>query len=203
MNLLVSFIKKDYPDVAIVNINYRLADETNSPYPMQITDISSVISILKNTKSTYSISDKFGFIGISAGAHLSLLWSYAFDSASNINMVASIVGPTNFTDPAYLNNNHPELEELLDLFGITPEVEYLKEISPFHQVTSSAPPTTLFYAEEDQLVTLSQGTDLRDKLNGLNITHNFKSYPNVGHALGLAKTLDIWANLKIFINTHL
>jgi acetyl esterase/lipase len=203
MNLLISFIRQDLPDVAIVNINYRLANEGNSPYPMQIDDISSVVSYIKTKKSEYSISNRFGFVGISAGAHLSLLWSYAFDSEKNVSMVASVVGPTNFTDPAYLNNNNPEVDGLLDLFGITPEIEFLKEISPLYQVTSSSPPTTLFYAEEDQLVPLSQGIDLRDKLIDLNVAYQFKSYPNVGHGLGIVETLDVWANLKNFINTHL
>ena len=42
MNLLIGFIRQDLPDIAIVNINYRLANENNAPYPMQIDDISSV-----------------------------------------------------------------------------------------------------------------------------------------------------------------
>jgi acetyl esterase/lipase len=203
MNVLIGFIRKDLPDIAIANINYRLANENNTPYPMQINDISSAISFLKTQKSEYVISNNFGFVGISAGAHLSLLWSYAFDNDNCIKMAASIVGPTNFTDPVYLNNNNTEVELLLELFGITPEIEFLKEISPFHQVTNASPPTTLFYAEEDQLVPLSQGTDLRDKLNNLNVTYQFKSYPNVGHELGIAEILDVWSNLKVFIKAHL
>ena len=98
MNPIKDLLHQDFPEIAIVNINYRLADENNNPYPMQIEDITSVINFLKNNKTKYTISENLAFIGISAGAHLSLLWSYAFDVNSNVKMVCSIVGPTNFTD---------------------------------------------------------------------------------------------------------
>ena len=63
---------------------------------MQTVDISAVVDYLSANKSTLIMSDDIGFIGISAGAHLSLLWSYAYDINNQVDMVCSIVGPTNF-----------------------------------------------------------------------------------------------------------
>ena len=203
MNVLKDYLLQDLPNLAIININYRLADANNSPYPMQINDITSVIDYVKERNELYTISNSFGFIGISAGAHLSLLWSYAFDTDSNINMVSSIVGPTNFTDPAYLNNINPELQALLDLYGVNQTTSFLKEISPYHQITVSAPPTILFYAENDELVPVTQGTDLRDQLISLGITHEFTLYTGVGHSLGLIEYLDIRNKLKAFLESNL
>ena len=203
MNYLRDFIRQDFPNLAIVNMNYRLADENNPPYPMQIDDITSVINHLKTNREEYTISNTIGFVGVSAGAQLSLLWSYAFDSTDNVNMVASVVGPTNFTDPAYLNANNPELAGMLGLFGINPTIPFLEEVSPYHQVTASAPPTILFYAENDQLVPVSQGTAMRDKLISLGVTNQYTLYPGVGHALGFAEILDVWAKLKLFMQTNL
>ena len=203
MDYLKNFIRQDFPNLAIVNMNYRLADENNKPYPMQIDDITSVINHLKTNKEEYTISSNFGFVGVSAGAHLSLLWSYAFDTTDNINMVASVVGPTNFTDPAYLNATNTELQGMLGFFGVNPTIPFLEEISPFHQATASAPPTTLFYAENDELVPATQGTAMRDKLTSLSVTHEFKLYTGVGHALSPAAVLDIWARLKVFMQVHL
>jgi acetyl esterase/lipase len=203
MNPFKDLIRQDLPNLAIVNINYRLANANNKPYPMQIDDITSIINYLKTNKSKYTISDKFGFIGASAGAHLSLLWSYAFDTNKNINMVCSIVGPTNLTDPAYLNNELPELQAILDLYGINATSSYLEEASPLHRVTASAPPTILFYGGQDPLIPTTQGTDLRDKLVSLNVTHQFTLYPNAAHGWIGLELLDTWLKLKAFTQTHL
>ena len=196
-------IRQDLPNLAIVNMNYRLADENNNPYPMQINDITSVINHLIDNQSEYIISEDFGFIGISAGAHLSLLWSYAFDTSNNIKMACSIVGPTNFTDPAYLNNGNTALQELLNLYGVNATTNFLEEVSPYHQVSASAPPTILFYGGLDPLIPTTQGTDLRNKLQNLDVTHEFTLYPNEGHGWVGLNLLDTWLKLKTFTQTHL
>ena len=80
MNLFKGLIQQELPDIGIVNMNYRLAEANNNPFPMQISDITTVIEHLKSNRNTYVIDDDFGFIGTSAGAHLSMLWTYAFDA---------------------------------------------------------------------------------------------------------------------------
>ncbi|PWK19564.1 alpha/beta hydrolase [Xanthomarina spongicola] len=202
MNGFKDFLRSEFPNMGIVNINYRLADENNQPYPMQINDITSIINHLKTKQDYYVIDDDFAFIGVSAGAHLSLLWSYAFDVNNNIDMVCSIVGPTNFTDPAYLNNTNPELQILLDLYGLDATTEYLEEVSPYHRVTASAPPTILFYGGLDPLVPTTQGTAMRDKLQDLGVTHEFTLYPNAGHGWIGLDLLDTSFKLKAFIEAH-
>jgi len=170
---------------------------------MQINDITTVINHLKTNQNNYVIDNDFGFIGVSAGAHLSLLWSYAFDIDADVKMVCSIVGPTNFTDPAYLNNTNEALQELLDLYGVDATTSYLEEVSPYHRATNAAPPTILFYGGQDPLIPTTQGTDLRDKLVDLNVTHQFTLYPNAGHGWVGFDLIDTWLKLKSFTQTHL
>ncbi|YCO56701.1 alpha/beta hydrolase [Psychroserpens sp. MEBiC05023] len=203
MNPIKDLIRQDLPDVAIVNINYRLADENNQPYPMQINDITAIIDFLKANQNEYVISSDIAFLGTSAGAHLSMLWSYAFDSDNDVEMVASIVGPTNFTDPAYLESNNPLLDELIETFGIDTSIEFLEEVSPYHQVTSTAPPTILFYGGQDPLVPTSQGEDMEEKLSDLGVVNQFTLYPNAGHGWVGLELLDTWTKLKAFTETHL
>lgn len=203
MNTFRDIILQDLPELAIVNINYRLADETNTPFPMQIDDITTIVNMLKANQNEYVISDDIGFVGISAGAHLSMLWSYAFDTNSDVKMVASIVGPTNFTDPAYLESENPLLLELIDTFGIDTSVEFLEEVSPYHQVTDDAPPTILFYGGQDPLIPASQGEDMDAQLTSLGVTHQFTLYPNAGHGWIGIELLDTWTKLKAFTQTHL
>ena len=194
-------IFQSFDNIAVVNINYRLADENNGPYPMQIDDITAIVNHLKTNRNNYVIDDDFGFIGTSAGAHLSLLWSYAFDTENNVNMVCSIVGPTNFTDPAYLNNPSPELQALLDLFG--GDTGFLETVSPYHRVTATAPPTILFYGGQDPLIPTTQGTDMRDKLIELGVTQEFTLYENEGHGWEGANAIDTWLKLRAFIENYL
>ncbi|MBP0902566.1 alpha/beta hydrolase fold domain-containing protein [Mariniflexile gromovii] len=203
MDPIKDLIRQDLPNLAIVNINYRLADANNNPYPMQIDDITTIINYLKTNKIKYTISDNFGFIGTSAGGHLALLWSYAFDTQNNIDMVCSIVGPTNLTDPLYLNNTNAELQAMLDLYGVNAEISFLEEVSPLHRVTATAPPTILFYGAQDPLIPTTQGTNLRDKLENLNVTHQFTLYPYGGHGWIGLDLLDTWIKLKAFTQTHL
>lgn len=203
MTEIKNLVQTELPNLAIVNINYRLADENNKPYPMQIDDITSIINYLKDNKEFYTISDDYGFIGVSAGAHLSLLWSYGFDTNNNVKMACSIVGPTNLTDPAYLNNTSPELQELLDLYGNNADTSFLEEASPYHRATVSSPPTILFYGGQDPLIPTTQGTDLRDKLETLGVTHEFTLYPNAGHGWVGLELFDTWTKLKAFIQSQL
>lgn len=199
MNGFVTLIKQNLPDYAIANMNYRLADEDNFAFPMQINDIQSIIEKLKN--SNYSISDDFGFIGVSAGGHLSLLYSYANNSDNNIKMVCSIVGPTNFTDPNYLNN--PIFSSQFEgLTGVSyaDNPEYYEELSPLHKATSFSPPTILFYGNQDPLVPTSQGTDLHLKLDNLSVYNEFTLY-NGGHGDWSAPDqIDAYTKLFAFIN---
>ncbi|MGY0392158.1 alpha/beta hydrolase fold domain-containing protein [Bizionia sp. KMM 8389] len=202
MNSIKNFIRNEFPNIGVVNMNYRLSDANTPPYPMQINDITSVINKLKTNQNYYIIDNDFAFIGTSAGAHLSLLWTYAFDTQNDIDMVCSIVGPTNFTDPAYLNTADSTIQELLDLYGINATTAYLEEISPYHQVTSNAAPTILFYGGMDPLVPTSQGQAMHEKLNTLGVTNQFTLYPNSGHGWTGLNLLDTSAKLKTFIETH-
>ena len=196
-------IFQSFSNIAVVNINYRLADENNSPYPMQTDDITAVVNHLITNKNNYVIDDDFGFIGSSAGAHLSLLWSYTSDTDNNVKMVCSIVGPTNFTDPAYLNNTNPELQALIDLYGVNATIAFLEEVSPYHRATATSPPTILFYGGQDPLIPTTQGTAMRDKLVELGVTQEFTLYENEGHGWDGANAIDTWLKLKTFIENYL
>ncbi|MCF7569454.1 alpha/beta hydrolase [Sabulilitoribacter arenilitoris] len=203
MDAIKDLLQQDFLEIAIVNINYRLANKNNNPYPMQIDDITTIVNYLNDNKAKYTISEAIGFIGTSAGAHLSLLWSYAFDTANKVNMVCSIVGPTNFTDPAYLNNTNPDVQELINLFGIDATISFLEEVSPYHQATTTSPPTILFYGGQDPLIPTTQGTDMRDKLQSLGVTHKFTLYPDAGHGWVGLELIDTWVKLKAFIEASL
>ena len=195
------FIIEQSPDLAVVNLNYRLADDDTPPLPMQTDDITSVINHLKENQQEYQIGTDLGFLGASAGAHLSLLWSYVHDTEEQVKMVCSIVGPTNLADQAYLNSDNQDLKDLFFQFGET--IEELEEVSPLHRVTATSPPTILFYGAKDPLIPNSQGLDLKDRLEELGVVHEFTLYPDAGHGWSGDDLFDTAIKLKAFIETHL
>lgn len=201
MNYLIPIIKQHFPNYAIANINYRLATTNNYAFPMQIDDLGTIINKLKS--SNYSISDNFGFIGISAGGQLSLLYSYAYDTNHNIKMVCSIVGPTNFTDTNYTSNPF-WLASFFSLTGVNyfGNESYYESLSPLHRATVTSPPTLLLYGNADPLIPITQGQDMHSKLNSLGVYNEFNLY-NGGHGNWSQPDL-LDANLKMinFISNH-
>ena len=187
MTYLIPLIQQQLPDYAIANINYRLSSSTNYAFPMQINDLKSVINKLKF--ENYGISTNFGFIGTSAGGHLSLLYSYTNNPNNDIKMVASIVGPTNFTDENY-TKNPLWIAALYQLTGVNylDNPSYFEQLSPLFHATSSSPSTLLFYGNSDDLIPTTQGQDLHDKLNELGVYNEFNLY-NGGH--GNWSSLDL------------
>jgi len=200
MNAFRDILREQFPEVAVVNMNYRLAGPNLSPYPMQVDDITSLVDELREKRKEYTIGEDIGFIGASAGGHLALLWSYGYDSRKQVDMVCSIVGPTNLTDEAYLNVSNLELEEMLEQFGF--DETQLMTASPLHRVTSDAPPTVLFYGGQDPLIPNSQGMDLRDRLAELEVPHAFYFYPTEGHGWVGLNLLDSVIKLRAFMREH-
>jgi len=200
MSSVKAFISALHPNVGIVNMNYTLAGINNPPIPMQTEDISMVVDYLSMNKSSLIVSDDIGFIGLSAGAHLSLLWSYAYDANNLVDMVCSIVGPANFTDPAYYDN--VLYQPVFQLFG-NPSIEFLESASPYHRATTSSPPTLLFYGGMDPLVPTSQGVNMDAQLTTLGVPHEFHFYPEEGHGWDGENLLDTTSKISAYINTYI
>lgn len=206
LNSIVTNLQLKFPSYAIVNINYQLASFGKSPFPMQLNDIEKVLSHLKSNANNYHISSNFGFIGTSAGGHLAMLYTYDLDAFKEIKFVCSIVGPTNFTDENYISN--PDYQQLIQgiqlIVGVNYEENpaYYKSISPYHVVTLAAPPSILFYGGKDNLVPNTQGLNLHEKLNELNVINEFTFYENEGHGWEGSALLDTYVKLEAFITTH-
>jgi dipeptidyl aminopeptidase/acylaminoacyl peptidase len=181
-------------------MNYTLAGVNNPPIPLQTDDISAVVDYISTNKSSLIVSDDIGFIGVSAGAHLSLLWSYAYDDNDQVDMVCSIVGPANFTDPAYYDNLI--YQPIYQLFG-NPSIEFLESASPYHRATTTSPPTLLFYGGMDPLVPTSQGVDMDAQLTSLGVTHEFHFYPEEGHGWEGDNLTDTASKISTYIEAYI
>ena len=94
----VDSIKRRLPEYAVFNINYRLSAPPSNLFPAQELDIKAATEFIYAKRSEYGISDKFVFIGASAGAHLALLQAYKNNSPIKAKAVVSFFGPTDLLD---------------------------------------------------------------------------------------------------------
>lgn len=205
MNLLVSIARNTSSEYAIVNTNYRLATVTSNQHPAQINDISSLLAELEAKKDDYQISNNYFFIGVSAGAHLSLLYTYQTDTNHDVKAVCSIVGPTDFLDPAYINSPNPQFqiigEQFLgDTFANNPTL--YENASPITHVDALDAPSILFYGDDDDLIPVSQATRLRDKLTAINVPVDYTLFPNVGHDLIGADFNEMATKINTFFEQY-
>ena len=142
--------------------------------------------------------------GVSAGAHMSLLYGYtrANDAAIPVRAIVSYCGPTDLTDPTYIEhnalgdlNNMIALNDWCSGTTIFPD-DYnaknavydrwnasLREISPLYRVTKDAPPTILAHGAQDTIVPYQTAVKLDARLTELGVKHDFVTYPNSGHGL--------------------
>jgi acetyl esterase/lipase len=203
----VAFMQTFHPDHAILNVNYALAAIPNIPaFPNQYEDIQAIINQVTEQREELHILPEFGMIGVSAGAHLAMMYDYVYDTNDQVKFVIDIVGPSDFTDPFYAND--PNFSIALSVFvdeSQFPEgTDYAAANSPALQVTASSSPTLLFYGNQDPLVPLTNGMRLDTSLNINSTPHLFTIYQG-GHGNDWSEesTLDLALKSSEYIDTYL
>lgn len=200
-NSYVPKVQQDLSDYAVVNINYRLVGSSvNYLLPYLTDDIKSVLDNLGQNSFEYGIKPEFVLCGVSAGGHLSMLYSYKYDSQKRVKAVVNIVGPTNFEDNYY--TSYPQYWALIP-FIIDPSLlpasySAPKFGSPITWVTNSSAPTISFFGSTDELVPPSQKMALDQKLQEKSVIN--ESYLlEGGHGIGADYENEIIGKVKSFV----
>lgn len=202
----VSLIQTEHPDHAIVNMNYVLATSSVAAFPNQFLDVGRVIDQLTSREEELQILPEFGLIGVSAGAHISLMYDYVYDTDDQVKMVCDIVGPTDFTDPFYADNPNFDLllAVLVDESAYPNGTNFAEATSPALQVSSAGSPSILFYGNQDPLVPLTNGERLNVALTNAQIAHAFTVYEGGhGNDWSEASYEDMQVQISGFIDTYL
>ena len=190
---------KRYIDKGLVfaAINYRYAaDKVHNQDIMD--DITLSLSKIKEIGLKYDINlEKAALFGGSAGAHLSLQYSYTQREVAPIKPVVamSLSGPTDLMDDYYYGDT-PNRDAYLKMFtkltgeSITPEnrnekADILKSVSPLYQVNKKddAVPTIIAHGGKDDVVPLSNAESLKNRLNEVGQKFDYFYLPNSGHGL--------------------
>lgn len=187
--------KNDFPKIlvntltsqgyGIVTLNYRLLREGKNRFPAQIEDLKNAMAFLSAKASTYGYNgNEFALLGVSAGAHLSLLYTYKYDKGKQIRTVIDIVGPTDLTDDTFREN--PTGGNIITQFlgDANPKAAIAVEASPISHLTKeSGVPTIVFHGDSDQLVHVGQAKALYKKLQSLGIQSQLELYPGETHEM--------------------
>lgn len=183
-NAEVTFIRLQFPEYTVVNMNYRLANAASLGFPKQINDLQSAIGFLDLNAEKFRISKSYALIGMSAGAHLSMLYSYQYNTNDEVKAVCSIVGPTDFSDPNYIGNvlYYTGLNFLTGYYNYGENPDLYKELSPVYHVSATSPKTILFYGDADPLVANTQGSILSKRLDKFHVYNELYQYQAAGHA---------------------
>lgn len=204
----VDTLKRRLPDYAIFNINYRLSANPNNLFPTQELDVKAAVEYIYNKLSEYNISNKFVYLGASAGGHLSMLQGYKYNSPVKAKAIVSFFGPSDLIDmynnPVGGNPTAPLI--LANVIGATPTQNstLYNNSSPVNFISSSAAmPTILLHGGVDPLVSPSQSVAVQTKLNTAGITNQYVFYPNGGHGDWDAATYtDAFNKIQAFLTAN-
>ena len=177
---------------AAASINYRFLAQGVKMQDI-LDDVHAAVSaICDKAKSEGYTLNKMMTTGMSAGAHLALMYAYNTPSDAKIEPVAvgSQCAPTDLSDPNFyapgmvFQNGYLQLAAAIIGQDVTDEA-IAQYTAPYFPVTyaANAVPTIIAHGQKDNLVPYSNAVRLDEALSEHGIAHEFITYPNSGHAL--------------------
>jgi acetyl esterase/lipase len=206
INYYINLIKAKWNTVAIVNMNYRLASNTNNIHHEEImADIHSAINHVNKQKTNYQISKKIGVIGASAGGQLAMIYAYKYNS--DIKCVGNIFGPSIINDWSWYNSTNIFLgaymgDILTEYVGQSWDTTAYKAVSPYWNISSSSQPTIIFHGTLDPIVPFYQSQALHSKLNNLGVPNELYEYLAF-HSFDNTQSNDVINKMVTFFKIHI
>lgn len=199
----VAYLKKELPQFAFVNLNYRLASGGSiNLFPTQEEDVKQAVSFYLANSDKYQVSKDIIMGGVSAGAHLAMLHSYKNDKDKHVKAVIDFYGPVNLT--ALWNEGFLQQLALLEVVGsLYPDNPAIyTNSSPIHFISNQSPPTIALQGGIDFLVPPAQTSGLINKLNEKGVKNQLVYYPLESHGWGGANLIDSYAKIVAFITEN-
>lgn len=208
--------------VAAACINYRYVSEKIT-FDDLLDDISSALSAIKAKGAKFGVNfDRVLLTGISAGAHLSLLYGYTRKETAPVKPVCivELCGPSDLENPFFYSVENSVGASVgveyftniisngigfkIDLDNFDTAKDSMKKYSPVNYVDKNSIPTVFGHGEEDTIVPYQNALDLDAKLTEFGVEHTFISFPNSGH--GCEDKTSMSQIMKLFfeyIDTYL
>ena len=185
-------------NIAVANINYRLINKNEYTIDDQLSDLNNAIDYCIENQANWNINtDYLVLMGESAGANLSLLYSY--NHPKRIAKVISLAGPTDYYETEMLDGligslTKSRIEKVLKTeFKKDSIPEKVMKMSPKYNVGNVE--TLLIHGSWDYIVSPEHSKKLRRKLNEENIPHRFIYVERMTH---VARFHPVYWNTVIF-----
>ncbi|GAA0078365.1 alpha/beta hydrolase [Clostridium sp. CTA-5] len=184
----------------IISTSYELMKNKEN-FQKQICDVKDTIRWIYKNSDYYNLdTDEIGIIGLSSGAHLSLMSAYTSNDQfqddselakfpSKVKYIIDFFGPT---DLSLLNtsNLNWDLNNIFNSVRLRKE-DIINTFNPINYVTSNIPETLIIHSKSDSLVPYESSLKLYDKC--IEVNANAKLFPieNAEHSLSEISSDDI------------
>lgn len=179
--------------VATAAVQYRLAPQFKFPAPLD--DVSAALKFLLDDPEQFKLDpQRVIWMGGSAGGHLALLAGLQQDDSYQTRLIINVAGPTDLRtfeslesgDAAlkqYVSRDSAELLE--DLLGSTDRTaDVYRQASPIEFIRAEGPRIVTFHGEKDDIVPVTQGRTLHEKLKEIGASERLFIAASGGHDIG-------------------
>lgn len=170
----------------VANVDYRYVSAKISAKDL-LADIQAAVTYVSNLSSKYGYAKKdYHIVGISAGAHLALLYGY---SNKNVKSITALCAPSRLDSAEVLEflkkNGLLEMIEKLAgaKFNVNGPNPAFVAISPFKNISNT--PTLLIHGDADPLVNVSQSQNLYAELKTKEVESKLVIREGKGHDVGM------------------
>lgn len=196
MPVLDTFREQGY---TIISTSYELMRD-NENFEKQIADVKDTIRWIYKNKDTYNFDiNEIGIMGVSSGAHLSLMAAYSDSDEfiddidlskypSKIKYLIDFAGPT---DLSILNTNDLNYD-LSNIFSsISDRSKIIEEYNPINYVNSSIPNTLIIHSKSDDIVPYESSEKLFEKCKSVDANAHLITLELSSHNLSDISSNDI------------
>lgn len=186
--LLDAFREEGY---TIVSVSYELMRNSIN-FDKQASDVKDSIRWIYKNKDEYNFNtDEIGVIGISAGAHLSMLASYSNNDEfigdpylanynSKVKYILDFFGPTDLSTLDITNVNY----DLGVALSNTKNHNYvIEKFSPINYIKEDLPKTLIVHSKSDNLVPFENSQKLYNELEKTTNKVDLITINDAGHDL--------------------
>lgn len=208
MNVLIPLIQAQWNNVAIVNMNYRLANGSTVIADTIMQDISNAVRFIADNSAGFAVSSSFGMIGASAGAQLCLLYGYKYNQNNWVKAVGNLYGPSNMYDWSWYNSFNVFLgssikDIMINYIGTAWDTVQYAAVSPYTQLSAAQNvPTISFHGNLDPIVPVYHSQWLKAKLDNLNIANEYYEYTDT-HGFNATNNADAMQKTVVFFKSKL
>ncbi|AOR24240.1 alpha/beta hydrolase [Clostridium taeniosporum] len=183
----------------IISTEYELM-RSNENFQKQVCDVKDTIRWIYKNSSKYNLnSNQIGIIGMSSGAHLSLMSAYSPDNEftddldlanypSKVKYVIDFFGPTNLNLLKTSGLNW-DLTNILN--SIKDKNLVASEFNPIKYVNSNIPKTLIIHSKNDSLVPYESSLELYNKCIEEKASVKLVSLEQTSHDMSIIFTQDI------------